>query len=151
MKIRPIIRSPEHVPHPPPGASTQRTGIAPGLISLSVQYRSDIAALKRRVAALEQQVSRLTKTVGKVAAETPTANVKAGSRMRFTAKGLRTLRQRLGLSAADLGKLLGVTAQSVYNWEGETSRPRQEQARAIVALRGIGKKEASARIEELST
>jgi hypothetical protein len=36
--------------------------------------------------------------------------------------------------------------QSVYNWERKKATPRKEQIAAIVALRGIGKKEAHQRL-----
>jgi DNA-binding XRE family transcriptional regulator len=39
--------------------------------------------------------------------------------MRFVAKGFKSLRQRLGFSAAQIGKLLGVSEQSIYNWESK--------------------------------
>ncbi len=58
-------------------------------------------------------------------------------------------RERLGLSADDFGKLLGVSAQSIYNWEHEKARPRAEQLSKVAALRGIGKREAKARLEQL--
>lgn len=112
----------------------------------SAQYRAEIAALKRRVAALEQQVSRIEKRAGKAPA-VPVAT-EAASRVRFTAKGLRTLRQRLGLSVAEIATLLEVSAQTIYNWETETTHPRGQQVAAIAALRGIGKREAAARVRE---
>ena len=58
-------------------------------------------------------------------------------------------RERLGLSAEDFGKLLGVSAQSIYNWEHEKARPRAEQLAKVAALRGIGKREAKARLDQL--
>ncbi len=70
--------------------------------------------------------------------------------MRFTAKGLRSQRSRLGLSAADYGKLVGVTGQSIYSWERETSRPRKQQVARIASIRHLGKKEAHARLEQLA-
>jgi DNA-binding transcriptional regulator YiaG len=69
--------------------------------------------------------------------------------VRFTAKGLRSQRQRLELSAADYGKLIGVTGQTIYSWEGETSRPRQQQVARIASLRHMGKTEAQARLQQL--
>ncbi len=69
--------------------------------------------------------------------------------MRFTAKGLRSQRERLGLSAAEYGKLIGVTDQTVYNWEHETARPRKQQVGLIASLRHMGKREARARLEQL--
>lgn len=72
----------------------------------------------------------------------------AGKPIRFVAKGLRSMRQKLGLSAAELASLIGVSEQSVYNWEQKKATPRREQVAAIVGLRGIGKKEARARLEK---
>ena len=110
----------------------------------STQHRSDIAALKRRVATLEQQVFRLVK----MAAKTSVVPVspEEGSKIRFTAKGFAAQRQRLGLSAADMGTLIGVSAQTVYNWESEKSSPREMQMAGIAAVRKFGKNEASARL-----
>jgi transcriptional regulator with XRE-family HTH domain len=59
------------------------------------------------------------------------------------------LRKRLGLSAADLGLLLGVSALSVYKWEQGKARPRAKYLEAIADLRGIGKREAAVRLESL--
>jgi DNA-binding transcriptional regulator YiaG len=64
---------------------------------------------------------------------------------------LRAHRSRLGLSAADFGTLVGVSAQSVYNWEGEKAQPRGEQLARLVAVREIGKREASQRLKQLAT
>ncbi len=110
----------------------------------SAQHRSDIAALKRRLSALEKEAVRLDKQVVKRTAA-PTAAEDA-SRVRFSAKGFATLRQKLGLSAAQMGTLVGVSAQTIYNWEAEKSSPRQSQMPAIVAVRGIGKREAMERL-----
>ena len=118
-----------------------------GLKKASATYRAEIAALKRRVTDLERQVGR----VGKLAAKaTQEAAPDAETKLRFSAKGLAKHRQRLGLSAADLGALLGVTAQSVYNWETGKTRPRDEQVAAIAALRAMGKRAAKARLEALA-
>ena len=70
---------------------------------------------------------------------------------RFSAKGLRTLRTRLGFSAAQMGKLLGVSGQSVYNWEGQKSVPRKSQLVALAQLRGVGKRKAQARLDAAAT
>ena len=119
-----------------------------GLKKASAQYRSDIAGLKRRVAALEKQASRFEKKAAGKA--TPQAADDATTRIRFSAKGLVTQRQRLGLSAADMGVLLSVSAQTIYNWEAGKSKPRQQQLIAIATLRGMGKRKAKAKLEELA-
>jgi DNA-binding XRE family transcriptional regulator len=41
-----------------------------------------------------------------------------------------------------MGKLIGVSAQSVYQWDAEKSRPRASQLPAIAAARKLTKKEA---------
>jgi DNA-binding transcriptional regulator YiaG len=107
----------------------------------SAAYRSEIAALKRRVTALEKQMAQTSK-------KNPTkeAAPEEATKARFSAKGLVTHRQRLGLSAADLGTLLGVSAQSIYLWEAGKTKPRQQQILAIAALRKMGKREAKARL-----
>ena len=69
--------------------------------------------------------------------------------MRFVAKGLRSQRSRLGLSAAEFGKLLGVSAQSIYNWEHEVAHPRSEQISKLASLRGLGKREAAERLKSM--
>jgi DNA-binding transcriptional regulator YiaG len=70
--------------------------------------------------------------------------------VRFTAKGLRSQRKRLGLSATDYGKLVGVATQTIYNWETGVSRPRKQQLPVLASLRDMGKREAQARLEQLS-
>lgn len=111
----------------------------------SGQHRSDIAALKRQVAKLGQHAVRTDRSLlQRAAAETREA---APQTARFAAKGLRRQRERLGLSAADYAKLAGVSAQSVYNWESGSTRPRADQIAVLASLRSIGKREAGARLE----
>jgi DNA-binding transcriptional regulator YiaG len=114
----------------------------------TAQHRRHIAALKRQVALLERQVSLLARRQPPlVPATSGEANAK---RVRFVAKGLRSQRERLGLSATDFGKLVGVSAQSIYNWEHEATRPRAEQAAMLATLRGFGKREVQARLQQLA-
>lgn len=114
----------------------------------SAQYRRDIAALKRRISDLQRRLAPIERQ----AARTSPAPVAAGDAdgVRFTAKGLRSQRKRLALSAADYGKLVGVTGQSIYSWEQETSRPRKQQVIRIAAIRHLGKKEARSRLDQLA-
>jgi predicted transcriptional regulator len=113
----------------------------------SVQYRHDIAALKREATKLVRQVARLESSVFDRPRAAPSEA--AGARIRFVAKGLRSQRERLGLSAADYAKLAGVSAQSIYNWERGDARPRAAQIATLASLRSINKREALARIERV--
>lgn len=112
----------------------------------STGYRRDIAELKRQVAVLSRQVK---KAGGRQAVDAAADNEDAGT-SRFSAKGLKSLRARLGLSAADFGKLAGASGQSVYNWENGKTVPRASQVAGVVALRSLGKREAQAQLEALS-
>jgi DNA-binding transcriptional regulator YiaG len=120
-----------------------------GLKKAVAQFRSDIAGLKRRVGALDRQVAQAEKKSSRKAAPQPDGEVT--TRARFSAKGLTTQRQKLGFSAADMGALLGVSAQTIYNWEAGKSKPRQTQLAAIFAMRGVGKRQAKAQLETLAT
>src|SRR6478735_816222 len=107
------------------------------------QYRSQIAQLKRRLQVLEQQVRRQSRGGGRAAAAAEPQDEDSGPSLRFSAKGLATQRKRLGLSAASVAKILGVSALSVYKWESGKTRPRARQIEAIATLRGMGKREAA--------
>lgn len=109
-------------------------------------YRSDIAALKRRTQALEQQLRQLARSGAKGAAP---AAAESGATSRFSAKGLASQRRRLGLSAADCGLLVGASSQSIYNWEEGKVRPRAQHLAAIQGLKVLGKKEVAARLAAL--
>jgi transcriptional regulator with XRE-family HTH domain len=61
---------------------------------------------------------------------------------------MRSQRKRLGLSAAEVGVLIGSSAQSVYNWEEGKTRPQARHLQAIFALRDLGRREAHKRLEE---
>ena len=60
--------------------------------------------------------------------------------------GFAALRKKLGLSATDMGKLIGVSAQSVYHWETGKTKPRASQLSAISAVRKMGKREVAAKL-----
>ena len=112
-------------------------------------YRGEIAALKRRAQSLEQQVGRLTKKQAKVLDASPAAAPGDGKAIRFSSKSLMSQRRRLALSAEECGLLVGTSSQSIYNWEQGKARPRASHLPAIAALRGLGKREAAAKIAEL--
>ncbi len=112
----------------------------------NAQYRTEIAALKRRLVEAERAMSRLAR--GKATAAKPAAEEgpETAQGLRFRVAGFASLRKKLGLSAADMGKLIGVSAQSVYHWETGKARPRASQLAAIAAVRKLGKREVTARL-----
>jgi DNA-binding transcriptional regulator YiaG len=115
----------------------------------SAAYRAEIAALKRRITGLEAQLKKMGKGTGRVKVE-KTEEDDSGSALRFRVAGFAALRKKLGISAAEMGKLLGVSAQSVYHWEAGKTKPRASQLAAISAVRKMGKREVSAKLGEPS-
>ena len=114
----------------------------------SSEHRKKIAEMKRQVSELQRKVTFLEKQVPKKMQ--PKVGEDDTGNFRFSARGLHSNRKRLGLSASDYGKLIGVTGQSVYKWEQEATRPREQQVAGLAALRRMGKKEALARLDELA-
>ena len=115
----------------------------------NAQYRADIAALKRRLADTERALARVAKGAGKArvkAVDSQEDDASPAQGLRFRVAGFANLRKKLGLSAAEMGKLMGVSAQSVYHWETGKSRPRAAQLAAIAAVRKLGKREVAARL-----
>ena len=113
----------------------------------NTQYRADIASLKRRLQELERAAARLAKGGDKVVRSTASdEDASAVPGLRFRVAGFANLRKKLGLSAAEMGHLIGVSAQSVYHWETGKTRPRANQLAAIAAVRKLGKREVTARL-----
>lgn len=110
--------------------------------------RVQLSATNARAAEQGKALAQLQRQTAKgpVPAKPTAMAGDAGKGKRFSAKGLASNRQRLGLSAEDFGRLVGVTGQSIYAWEAGRSVPRAKQLEAIAALRGIGKKEVRARL-----
>ena len=125
---------------------TARTGV---LRKASAQYRRDIAQLKRQAGELEKKIAYLER-LEKRRAEKGAPLSKIEGR-RFSARGLKTHRKSVGLSAADYGRLVGVTAQTIYNWERGKARPRDQQLASLLAVKELGKREAHNRLELLET
>lgn len=115
----------------------------------SAQYRREIAALKRQQATLSRKVSFLEnqerKRVGKPEVD-PDGD---GQSFRFQARGLKTHRRKLGLSAADYGRLIDASGQSIYMWEQGKTKPRAKQVALLASIRSLGKREAQQRLELL--
>jgi DNA-binding transcriptional regulator YiaG len=122
-----------------------RSAVDP-LRKTSATYRREIAELKRQVLALQREL----KAAARPSREKREAATGEARTLRFSAKGLKALRARLGLSAADFGLLVGASGQSIYNWEAEKAVPRAGQQAALAAVRGLGKREATKRLEALA-
>ena len=117
-----------------------------GMKKTSAQHRRHIAALRRQVDGLERELTALRARVLERGSGSSAGS--DATKTRFVAKGLRAHRTRLGLSAEDYGRLVGVSAQSDLQLgaEGVDSQsgaaglarcdPRHRQARGAHAAEG---------------
>ena len=109
--------------------------------------RKQIASLKQEVDTLRRGVKAASKgsRQGDSIKKDPDAPAMA---IRYSAAGLRKLRERLGLTRDAFASLLGASSQAIYNWEQTDTRPRQEFLEKIAALRGLSKKQVEALLEQ---
>jgi DNA-binding transcriptional regulator YiaG len=114
------------------------------------QFRRDIAKLKRLVQAQQKEIAFLkTQEHKRLGQPQPTNGEDELEGVRHSARSVRGQRKRLKLSAADFGKLIGVSGLTVYSWERGNRRPRKERLAALVAVREMGRREALAKLEAM--
>ena len=107
----------------------------------------ELRRLRRRVAELAHEVRALKAARAeeqirtKIRAATETVAGQQAATIRMTPRLIRALRKRLGISQAELAKLVGVSTVAVGQWESGRSRPRAESKARIAALRSIGRRE----------
>jgi len=116
----------------------------------SSRFRKTVAEMKRQISDLQRKVVSLEKQIRSGATGETALKTSPTKTYRFSPKGIQSRRRRLGLSAAQFGKLVGVTGQTIYKWEKGLSRPRNKHLAALAGVRNMGKKEALARLQELT-
>jgi DNA-binding transcriptional regulator YiaG len=109
--------------------------------------RRQISELKKQLQALQREVAVLRKRHVTAA---PADSAGPASGLRFRASGFAQHRQRLGLSAREVGLLLDASPLSIYKWERGEAKPRAKHLEAIAQLRTMGKREARSRLEQIS-
>lgn len=114
----------------------------------NAELRRTVAALKKDIADLGRSL-RFLQQQEKRRLQTP-PDSDQGKAVRFSPKWVRADRKRLGLSAKDYARLVGVSSLTIYNWEHGKSKPNAERLAAWAEIRGIGKREAQRRLELLS-
>jgi DNA-binding transcriptional regulator YiaG len=110
-----------------------------------VQYRHEILRLKRQLREQQRRVDMLERKKTK----SPSGGGSNDGRLaglRFSTRSVKAQRRRLGLSAEDYGRLIGVSGLTIYNWEHGRARPRAAQFEALAAVRGITRSEAAERL-----
>ena len=123
----------------------------------SVGQRSEVAALKKQLKAVQIQVNRLSKGKGdKVLTEPrvehePSAGKtreKPGRKVVFTADRLKAQRARLGFTQEQMAKLLEVSSLSIWKWESGGASPRAARLPQILERLALGKREAESQIAD---
>jgi len=114
--------------------------------------RKTVADLKKRVLSLEKENKHLITAMKKYQVEQPQkVEQEEGKKVRFSSRGIHSLRKKLRLSQADFGKLLGTTPHAVYLWEKKKGalNLRDKTKAAILSIRGLGATEAKKKLAEL--
>jgi len=114
--------------------------------------RKTVADLKRRLSLLEKENKRLAATVKKYQVESPKkSDAEEGRKARFSSRGIKSLRNRLRLSQADFGKLVGTTPGAVHLWERKEGALslRDKTKAAILCVRRLRAREAKEKLAGL--
>ncbi len=125
-------------------AKKEIKGQITALKAASAKYRRDIAKLKRGTSDLGKRLAQIEQQERKRAKRPPLPELAEGTR--FSPKGLKSHRAKLGLSAADYGLLAGVSGKMIYKYERGGANPRRAQVVKLVAVRDLGKREARRRL-----
>ena len=114
----------------------------------NVTLKKTIAELKRRIAALESGNEGLSVSRQNLVRELPDVSQESADTIRITAKSIRALREKLGLSQDSFAKLLDISRQNVFVMEHKQGKLKVRKATLsnLLAIKGIGKREARARL-----
>ena len=117
----------------------------------NIALKRTVADHKRRIATLERDNKRLLTDKERRSKKGTGVTQEEVQKARVTAKMIRGMRAKLGLTQAELARLLGVTLQSVYQWERKEGRLdfRGNTKAAIVEIRKLNRKEAQQRLAAL--
>ncbi|MDD2240112.1 MAG: helix-turn-helix domain-containing protein [Kiritimatiellae bacterium] len=116
---------------------------------INAAHRSWIADLRRQLTQVQKQLAQLNKAVPATDLPVAAPADAAAAPIRFwiTGKGVRNLRQRLGLTQAQFGKLAGVSGQTIVNWEatkGKISLRRKDMPGRLQEIRKMKKRDVQA-------
>lgn len=120
------------------------------LRKMVTSHRSEISTLKRDLKKVQSENKALAKllqrtggTVQAAVQDSEPSSVRRGRKPAYSVESLKAMRQKLGVTQAQLAALLEVSSLSIYKWESGQSVPRATQQEKIFALRSMGKRAAS--------
>lgn len=110
--------------------------------------------LTSKVDTLRKRNSRLVKKVEPVIGEVAAKEAEElAERIRPTSKSIKNLRKRLSVTQAEFATLLGVSPQSITNWErkgGRLDRLHGKTLASIAEAMNMGAREARAKLTEIA-
>ena len=113
-----------------------------------VELRKEIAELRRQLKVVEKQRGVPVPLMRVKPLLSEGVSLEAVERFKATAALVKQLRGKLGISQVEMAALLGVTSQSISNWErrdGELSLRRATKV-ALLNLKSMGKRDALAQL-----
>ena len=129
------------------------------------ETKAEFAALKKENSMLRKELASLKKEIAKYCAKPAAAKlgrkpaaVKAKpvsaekvSGKKVTGKAIKRLREKFGLSQSVFATLMGLTGQTVYQWEKKSGpiRFRGEGELRYNEIKNLGKKEAHKLLEDM--
>jgi DNA-binding transcriptional regulator YiaG len=124
-----------------------------GIGKSNTWLRKIVADLKKRLVLLEKENKHLIATMRKYPVESPQKPDEESGKARLTSRGIRSLRNKLGLSQAGFAKLVGVTRYSVHLWETKDGALslRDKTKAALLSIKGLGAREAKEKLAEAET
>lgn len=112
--------------------------------------KQSVLELKRKVADLEKESKKFSAFYKTAREEQTKVSPEEAQNARMTARGVKALRRKLGLSRQAFGKLVGISSGAVFMMEQKSGRLRlrQQTLLSLLAVKGLGRREAKARLEE---
>jgi DNA-binding transcriptional regulator YiaG len=118
------------------------------------KFRRDHIALKKRFAEQKSRISAIEKDNKELSKELAAFGQDSHSEQEaehvaFYARGIKSLRRRLGLSQNDLATLVGMNRISISHWEkksGKITIIKPEVRKMLTELKGTKKAEVAARL-----
>ena len=118
-------------------------------------FRRDHIAMKKRLAEQRRRIFAIEKANKELSKKQAAFSQNAGSEpevehVAVYARGIKSLRRRLGLSQIALATLVGMNRISIAHWEkksGKLTIIKPEVRKALMELKGMKKAEVAARLE----
>ncbi len=109
----------------------------------TVTQRGLIADLRRQVNALQKEVGVLKRVVPTQSSAVLSKKEPQGQ-YSIMGRQIKASRKRLGMTQKEFGKLVGVSSQSVFNWERKRGKVviRKATAVRLLKIQGVKKREA---------